>query len=116
MGSVVGSVVGGTAVGSVVGSGVGTSVGTGVGVGTSTIASGSLTVIVRMALPAALSSSVAVKVMIWLPKPREAEKLAPVPIWPLMDEIQTRERPRSEPSSGSFAPPLKKILSVVKNT
>ncbi len=134
VGSTVGSVVG-TAVGRTVGSGVGAVVGAAVGtkVGTAVDTAvgngdptpppppssppppvGVVTLTIRIASPRAPLLSVTVNIMVWLPLLSKAAKDSPVPIGPLMSDVQTREAPTRLPSSASFPEPLKTILSVVR--
>jgi hypothetical protein len=51
--------------------------------------------------------------MMWLPALKEALNDSPVPISPSKSEVQTREAPVRDPSSGSVPVPVKAILTPV---
>jgi len=53
--------------------------------------------------------------MVWLPAVKFVEKLVPVPIYPSIVEVQTRELPYRLPSSSSVPVPVKTIRSVLSN-
>ncbi len=69
---------------------------------------GEPTVMLMLSFAVFPPESVTDAVIVWIPLLRVVEKLPPVPIWPSLLEVQTREAVRSK-SSGSVALPWKSI-------